>query len=183
MCRRYTRATGRPKKPAAQRNRQCFNRKIWQLTSPVIEKRPIWLLPCASFRLPPPPLLLVVGYLLKALAARRARKVGKGGAIITGWGFAVRQVRVRLFSASFNPALDGFHRGAMTVLAQILVCVTGAEQDLDHGFFLNPVARDQSAHTKGNRIQPFIAAAFGGAGELGCAAINATRAYFCSRSL
>ena len=82
MPRRYSRATGSAKKPAAQRGRQCFNREIWQLAPPVIEQRPIWLLPGASFRLPAPRLLLVVGSLLTPLAGRKVRKVRKGGAII-----------------------------------------------------------------------------------------------------
>src|SRR6516164_9266757 len=75
MGRRYTRAPGRPKKPVMQRGRQCLNRKIRQLTPPVIKQRPIRLLPGASLRLPR--LLLVAGSLLSAPCGGKVRKVRK----------------------------------------------------------------------------------------------------------
>src|SRR5262249_3809008 len=75
--RRYTRATGRPKKPTAWRGRQGFNRKILQITSPVIEERPIWLLRCASFGSTAPRQLLLADSLLGAPYARKSRKTRK----------------------------------------------------------------------------------------------------------
>src|SRR5262249_2672051 len=109
VCRCYARATGRPKKPSVQRGGQCFNRKIWQLTPPVVEQRPIWLFPGASFGLPAPRLLLVAGSLLRTSYGGKVRKVGKCRAVIARRGFAVRQVQMRLPLASLDPSLDGSH--------------------------------------------------------------------------
>ena len=96
----------------------CLNWEIWQLIPPLIEQRPIWLVPRAGFSLRRP---LAIGFLFGALAGGKVRKVRKGGAINAGRGFAVRKVWVRFFPASPNSALDGFHSSPMTMLTQILV--------------------------------------------------------------
>src|SRR5262249_44532707 len=118
VCRCYTRATGRPKKPSVQRGGQCLNGKIWQLTPPVVEQRPIRFFPCASFGLPAPCLLLAANSLFNGPYGGKVRKVRKARicCAVAARGIAVRQVWVWLFLASFNSALNGFHRGAMTVL-------------------------------------------------------------------
>ena len=72
-----------------------------------------------------------------------------------------------LFPASFNSALDGFHRGAMTVLAQVLVCIAGAEQRVSHGFFVDPVARDHPTHTEGHGIERLVTLTVRGGAEFG----------------
>jgi hypothetical protein len=165
MRRRYTRATGSAKEPAMQRGRQCLNREVWQIAPPVIELRPIWLLPRAGFLFPAPRLVLVVGTLPPGTCrARKARKVRKGGGISPRW-FAVRQIRVRFLLACLNPTLDGFHRCAMTVLAQILICVTGTEQSVGHGFFINPVARDHPTHAESHGIKCLVAFSVRGGAE------------------
>src|SRR5262249_9918569 len=115
---RYTGATRRAEKPTAQRGRQYLKRKIRQFTSPIIEQRPIRLLPGASFRLPAPRLLLATGPLFSSLYGGKVRKVRKVRicCAVAARGVAVRQVRVRLLLAGLDPTLDGFHRGAVTVL-------------------------------------------------------------------
>src|SRR5262245_20264758 len=118
MPRRYTRAARRTKEPAMDQGRQCRNRKIRQLAPPIIEQRPIWLVPCAGLHLPAPRVSILMSFLVAipvARKTRKARKVGKWRAAIPGQ-FAVRQIWVWLLPAGFNSALDGFHRGAMPVL-------------------------------------------------------------------
>src|SRR5262249_22981468 len=131
VCGRYTRAARRAKKPAAQRGWQCLNRKRWQIAPPIVEQPPIWLVPRASLGIPTRR-LLAIRFLLGPLGIRKVRKVRKVG-MIGGWGavipryLAIRQIRVRLFLAGPYSALDGFHRGAVAMLAQIFVCIAGIE--------------------------------------------------------
>src|SRR5262245_62043702 len=44
----------------------------------------------------------------------------------------------------------------MTVLAYILVCLTGPEQRLGHGFFVNPAAPNHSSKTEGDGIEHLV---------------------------
>jgi len=71
----------RTKKPGPQRGRQYLDREIRQLTPPVIEQRPIGLIPCAGFYLPVLRMPLTISVLLAGLAARKVRKVRKGGGV------------------------------------------------------------------------------------------------------
>jgi len=70
---------------------------------------------------------------------------------------------MRLFPAGFDSALDGFHRGAVTMLAQIPVCIAGPEQGVRYGFFIDPTTLNHSSETEGQGIERLISlAAWGG---------------------
>src|SRR6516165_9703894 len=76
-------------------------------------------------------------------------------------------MRVRLLLASVNPAADGFHCGAVTVLAQISVLVASLEQRIGHDFLVNPVARNHPSKVEGHGIERFVTLAVRGGTEFG----------------
>src|SRR5262245_35035871 len=168
MSRRHTRAARRAKKPAMYRGRQCLNRKLRQIASPVVEQRPIRLFPGASVRLPASRLLLAAGPLFSGPYGGKVRKVRKVlCCAVAARGVAVRQVRVRLLLAGLDPTLDGFHRGPVTVLTQIFVCIAGAKQRFGNSLFVDPPSRSHPAHAKGHGIERFVALAVWGSAEFG----------------
>ena len=69
-----------------------------------------------------------------------------------------------------DTAPDRFHRAFTAVLAQIAILVTGLEESIDHGGFLDPTAYDHSSHVVGDLVELLIAATFRSAGKLNCAA-------------
>src|SRR5262249_7134263 len=74
---------------------------------------------------------------------------------------------MRLLLASLDPALDGSHRGAVTVLTQIFVCIAGVQQRVGNSLCVNPASRSHPAHTEGHSIERFVALAVWGSAEFG----------------
>src|SRR6516162_2183339 len=87
-------------------------------------------------------------------------------------GRLIRCGPIRSPPSGFNPTLDGFCCRAMTVLAQILVCIAGLEQSLGHGFFVDPPACNHPSKAEGHGIEHLITLAGRGGTEFGGGALE-----------
>src|SRR5262245_58578815 len=97
---------------------------------------------------------------------------------------------MRLLLPRFNAAPDGFHRGAVAVLAQVLVGIAGTEESVGHSLFVNPAARNHSSKPQCDGIERLVTFADRGGTEFGdgtierCCSISlAARAVGCANSV